>query len=91
MFIPLGLKTISETDPSSTQYMVEWAFFTFVSLIPLAVALVMLLVVPARAERVLAVARVWLERHARTIAALIVLLLAAVAPARRHRRAHQLE
>jgi hypothetical protein len=76
IFIPLGLKTISETDPSSTQYMVEWAFFTFVSLIPLAVALVMLLVVPARAERVLGLARGWLERHATAIGALLVILLA---------------
>ena len=35
-FIPLALKDISETDPSTTQYIVEWVFFALVSLLPLA-------------------------------------------------------
>ena len=77
-FIPLALKDISETDPSTTQYMVEWLFFTIVSLLPLAVALVMLVVVPDRAMRILHAARDWLIRNGRTIAAVIVGLLAAM-------------
>ena len=35
-FIPIALKDISETDPSTTEYIVQWLFFTFVSLLPLA-------------------------------------------------------
>jgi Sap, sulfolipid-1-addressing protein len=76
-FIPLALKTISETDPSAAGYVVEWVFFALVSLLPLAVALVMLAVARERAQRVLLGARLWLERNARTVAAVILLLLAA--------------
>ena len=35
-FIPIALKDISELDPSATQYIVNWIFFTVVSLLPLA-------------------------------------------------------
>jgi len=52
-FIPLALKDISETNPSATQYIVDWLFFSLVSLLPLAVAVVMLAVAPARAARIL--------------------------------------
>ena len=52
-FIPLALKDISETNPTTTQYIVDWLFFTLVSLLPLAVALVLLAVAPERATRVL--------------------------------------
>src|SRR5262245_57616707 len=45
-FIPIALKSISETDPSASQYVVEWLVFTLVSLLPLAVALVLLVVAP---------------------------------------------
>src|SRR3954470_1510332 len=45
-FIPLALKTISETDPGIAQYIVEWLLFTVVSLLPMAVALIMLVVAP---------------------------------------------
>jgi Sap, sulfolipid-1-addressing protein len=76
-FIPLALKTISETDPSAAGYVVEWVFFALVSLLPLATALVMLVVARDRAQRTLQSARIWLERHARTIAAVILFLLAA--------------
>ena len=38
MFIPIALKTISETDPSATSYAVQWIFFTLVSLVPLLTA-----------------------------------------------------
>ncbi len=76
-FIPLALKDISELNPSTTQYVVDWLFFALVSLLPLAVALVMLLIAPTSTERRLQSVREWLERHVRTIAAVIVLLLAA--------------
>lgn len=76
-FIPLALKSISETDPSAGEYVVAWVFFTLVSLLPLGVALLLLIVARERAERILAGARTWLERHARTVAGVIVILLAA--------------
>jgi hypothetical protein len=76
-FIPLALKEISETDPSAAQYVAEWVLFTLVALLPLAVALVMLLVARERTVRILTGARTWLERHARTIAAVLLFLVAA--------------
>ena len=76
-FIPLALKDISETNPSTTQYVVEWVFFSLVSLLPLAIAIVMLFVAPERAERVLQASRDWLLRNGRNVAAVIVFLLAA--------------
>ena len=74
-FIPLALKDISETNPSTTQYIVGWVFFSVVSLLPLAVAIVMLFVAPERAERVLQASRDWLLRNRRKVAAVIVFLL----------------
>jgi hypothetical protein len=76
-FIPIALKDISELDPSASEYIVDWVFFSLVSLLPLAVALVLLLVARGWAERLLGGTRRWLELHARTIAAAIVVLLAA--------------
>ena len=76
-FIPLALKDISETDPSPTGYAIEWLFFTIVSLLPLAVALVLLVVAPDWTGRVLSRARVWLERHAMTIAYVLLVLISA--------------
>ena len=76
-FIPIALKDISETSPSTAKYIVEWVFFTVVSLLPLAVALIMLAVSPDRATRLLQHARDWLVRYARLIGAVIMLLLAA--------------
>jgi hypothetical protein len=76
-FIPLALKDISETDPTAGGYTVQWLFFAVVSLLPLAVALLLLVVAPAWTATVLAGARRWLEEHARTIAFVILVLLAA--------------
>jgi Sap-like sulfolipid-1-addressing protein len=76
-FIPLALKDISETNPSSIQYIVEWIFFAVASLLPLAVALILLVVAPKFATRVLDNARDWLVGNGRIIAAVLVLLLAA--------------
>jgi hypothetical protein len=76
-FIPLALKDISETNPTATGYIIEWVFFALVSLLPLGVALLMLVVAPRRAERLLAAARRWIERRARTIAFVLLVLIAA--------------
>ena len=75
-FIPIALKTISELDPSAAQYIADWAFFTVVAVLPLLLTIVALIVRRHWAERILARARTWLEAHARTIAAVIVVLLA---------------
>jgi Sap-like sulfolipid-1-addressing protein len=77
-FIPIAIKDISETNPSTTGYIVEWIFFSVVSLLPLAVALIMLAVSPDWATRLLRRVRDWLVRNARLIGAVIMLLLAAV-------------
>ena len=77
-FIPLAIKNISETNPSTTGYIVEWVFFSVVSLLPLAVALIMLAVSRDWTERLLGRVRDWLVRDARLIAAAIMVLLAAV-------------
>jgi F0F1-type ATP synthase membrane subunit c/vacuolar-type H+-ATPase subunit K len=75
-FIPIALKNISELNPSATQYVVDWLFFSFVSLLPLLVAIILLLVAGEWAERLLRQVRDWLLRNARTVAAVILVLLA---------------
>jgi len=77
-FIPLALKEISETDLSNAEYIVDWVLFSLVSLLPLATALVLLVVAPKLAERVLQATRTWLLNNVRKVAAAIALLLAAV-------------
>ena len=76
-FIPLALKEISELNPSGAEYAVAWIAFALVSLLPLLAALVMLVVARERTMRALAAARRWLERHARTIAAALLVAVAA--------------
>jgi Sap, sulfolipid-1-addressing protein len=76
-FIPIALKDISELDPSRAEYVAAWVFFTLVSLLPLLIALLLLAVARDWTARVLERARAWLEVHARTIAAVIVIALAA--------------
>jgi hypothetical protein len=76
-FIPIAMKDVSEANPSTTGYVVEWVFFSVVSLLPLAAALIMLAVSPDRATRLLQRVRDWLLRNARLIAAAIMVLLAA--------------
>jgi uncharacterized membrane protein len=76
-FIPLALKAISEKNPSAEGYIAYWVGFTLVSLLPLGAAIVLLLVAHDRAVRILNLARDWLLLHARTVAAVIVVLLAA--------------
>jgi hypothetical protein len=76
-FIPIAMKDISETNPSTTKYVVEWVFFSVVSLLPLAAAVIMLAVSPDLATRLLQRVRDWLLRNARLIAAVIMIVLAA--------------
>lgn len=77
VFIPLALKDISELNPNTAQYAGLWAVFTVASLLPLIAAVVLLAIEPAFTERVLKRARVWLQRHIRAIAGVILVLLAA--------------
>jgi hypothetical protein len=76
-YIPVALKTISETDPTAAQYIVEWVFFSLVSVLPLLAAIVLLFVVPGWGEPMLEKSRDWLERHLTTIAIVIIVVLAA--------------
>jgi Sap-like sulfolipid-1-addressing protein len=76
-FLPVALKDISQLDPSAAEYCALWLVFTVVALLPLLVALVLLLIARQPTTRLLARARGWLERHVRTLALAIVLLLAA--------------
>jgi len=75
-FIPLALKAISENNPSQAGFAGAWLLFTVVSLLPLGLAILLLLVAPGRAKRILQAARTWLEGHLRLIASVIILLLA---------------
>jgi len=76
-FIPIALKDISQLKPSAPQYIALWLGFAVVSMLPLLGALVALGVAREWTISKLQAARGWLERHARTMAAVIVVLLAA--------------
>ena len=75
-FIPIALKDISELDPTRAEYVVDWVFFSLVSLLPLATALLLLLLAPGWTKRILGVVRAWLERNVRNVAAVLIVLLA---------------
>lgn len=77
VFMVIALKDISQLNPTAVQYVLDWILFSVVSLLPLGLALVMLLITPERTMPMLAVARGWIERHARTVALVIVVALAA--------------
>jgi Sap, sulfolipid-1-addressing protein len=77
VFIPLGLKDISEMRPSTTGYIIAWVLFSLISLLPMAAALVLILVAKGWILPKLDATREWLTRNTRIIAAVIVLLLAA--------------
>jgi hypothetical protein len=74
-FIPLALKEISELDPSRAAYVADWLFFTLGSLLPLAIALVLLLIARDWTRRLLEATRGWLELHTRTVAAVLLVLV----------------
>ena len=76
-FIPIALKDISQLNPSAAEYILLWVGFTLVALLPLLAALVSLLVAREWTISVLDAGRGWLERHALTLAAAIIVLLAA--------------
>jgi threonine/homoserine/homoserine lactone efflux protein len=76
-FIPIALKEISQLNPSTAGYAAVWIVFAVMSLLPLLVALVALVVSRDRTISVLRAGRGWLERHARTLAAVLIVLLAA--------------
>jgi hypothetical protein len=76
-FIPIALKDISELDPSRAEYVAAWLFFSIASLLPLLTALLLLALARDWTRRLLENARTWLERNARTIAAVILVVLAA--------------
>jgi uncharacterized membrane protein len=76
-FIPLALKEISQLDLSAAGYVAYWAFFSLVSVLPLGLALLMLLFARDRTMRILVAARGWLERHGRTVAAVILVAVGA--------------
>jgi len=76
-FIPIALKSISQADPSTGEFILLWIAFGLIALLPLVVSLIALVFVPERATAVLGRVRLWLERHAMTLAAAIVALLAA--------------
>ena len=76
-FIPIALKDISQLNPSAGEYIVLWLAFGLISLLPLLAALLSLLVAREWATAKLHTARTWLELHARTLAAAIIVLLAA--------------
>jgi hypothetical protein len=71
------LKEISQLDPSAAQYIIDWALFALVSLLPLGIALLMLIFARDRAMRMLEASRGWLQRNVRTVAAVILVLLGA--------------
>jgi Sap, sulfolipid-1-addressing protein len=77
-FIPIALKDISQLNPSASEYIVYWVGFALVSLLPLLAWLVLLIVARDKTIAALHAARGWLERHAMTLAAVIIVLLAAV-------------
>jgi hypothetical protein len=76
IFMLIAAKSISQLDPSTAQYLLDWVLFAVVALLPLGVALVMLLVARRFTEPRLVVARGWIERHAHTVLAVVLLGLA---------------
>jgi hypothetical protein len=77
VFMLLAAKSISQLDPSTIQYLLDWTLFAIVALLPLAAALLMLLIAPSLTRPRLITARGFVERHARTIIAVVLLGLAA--------------
>lgn len=76
IFMLVAAKSISQLDPSTGQYVIDWALFAVVALLPLGVALLMLLIAPRLTQPRLITLRGWVEKHARTIIAIVLLGLA---------------
>ncbi len=75
-FTLVALKNVSELNPSTGQYLVDWLIFAVASLLPLGLALLALLVAPRWTGPKLATAGGWIERHARAIALVVMVALA---------------
>jgi hypothetical protein len=76
LFMLVAAKDISQLDPSTVHYVVLWALFALVALLPLGVAILTLLVAPGFAEPRLAALHGWLTRHAGVVAGIVMLGLA---------------
>ncbi len=76
VFMVIALTDISQLNPSTSQYILDWVLFSVASMLPLGVALVLLLVAPQWTTPRLATVRGLIERHARTVAMVIVAALA---------------
>jgi hypothetical protein len=76
VFMIVALKNISQLNPSTLQYTLDWLLFALVSMLPLAVALVLLWAAPGWTTPKLSDARRLIEQHARTIALVIISALA---------------
>jgi hypothetical protein len=77
VFMIVALKDISQLNPGTAQYIVDWVLFALASMLPLGCALILLRVAPGWTMPMLTVVRGWIERHARTIARVILVALAA--------------
>jgi hypothetical protein len=77
VFMIVAIKAISQLDPTTLQYILDWTLFALASLLPLAVGLLLLVIVPSWTKPKLAHVHAWMERHARTVAGVVMLLLAA--------------
>jgi hypothetical protein len=77
VFMVIALKDISQLDPSTSQYIIDWVLFAVASMLPLGLALVLLRVAPGWTMPALTAARGFIERYARTIAFVILVALAA--------------
>jgi hypothetical protein len=75
-FMLIALKNVSELNPSASQYIIDWIVFAVASLLPLGLALAALLVAPGWTRPKLARVGGWVERHARTIAVVVMFALA---------------
>jgi Sap, sulfolipid-1-addressing protein len=74
-FMLIALKDVSQLDPSRLQYALDWLLFALASMLPLAIGLTLLRTSPGWTTPRLVAARGFTERHARTIAAVIVVAL----------------
>ncbi len=72
----VALKDISQLDPSTLQYILDWTLLALVLLLPLGVALLLLRFAPGPTVPRLRRAGAWIELHARAIALIIATVLA---------------
>jgi hypothetical protein len=77
IFLLIAAKSISQLDPSTAQYLLDWILFAVVAFLPLEIALAMLLVARGFTQPRLVVARGFIERHAHAIIAVVLVGLAA--------------